>query len=240
MPRSSFVTTFMVPEIPALNWPLLEQAAGLTFSETQRAALQGALHRFLRNRKQYTTTPSTKRVTRKLASIHTHATALANLLRLSPNNDLRDESQVSLHHTVMSNLPRHIDPRQLARDLTHLAVGAKLAIARVHRQRGRAPEDALRQLIYEWHAVYRAAGGKRRGCSWNVQASKCTGPFLSMLADALQQAATSGQHALPPEVIRKSCSQLGDTIRSIPWKELTREPERLSWEEGTGENRPET
>jgi hypothetical protein len=247
MPRNAYTISFNAPELSALDWKQLERVSPLTFTETQRAQLLAALNKYLESLYRRHFMADTRVVRAHITRIQTHAKALVKDLRL-PVKEHRSSLELEHDSHVLEAVLGEIfpfdlvDPKTLARTLNQLDINATVWLGnqRKESQRGRAPADGLRQLICAWHAVYRAAGGTRRGCSWNVQASKCKGPFLALLVVALRQAASSPEHSLPPEWVRIPRNRLGDEIRKMPMEELTREPQLLSWEEVAGENRPET
>jgi hypothetical protein len=206
VPRYPFAACIMVPDVVDLDWPPLERAARLTFSEGQRAQLLKALNRFIADILWQQLTPSVKDVTRTLESIHKYADALSHLLRLRTS----DKDQTNLHFAVLGELPVHLDVHRLVRDLMALSVGTQVAITRIRQQaqRGRSRQESLRALIRAWHAVYRQAGGKAKGYSWSYE-SHYEGPFLDLLERGLAQAALACPAAQFPR------SGLAQAIKSV-------------------------
>jgi hypothetical protein len=80
MPRSFFGGSYMVPDAPNFNWESLESASGLNFTETQRAVLVDAMHRYLRYLTAQRTAVQIKDVKHRCEGILKHARALEDLL----------------------------------------------------------------------------------------------------------------------------------------------------------------
>jgi hypothetical protein len=230
MPRNAYTISFNSPDLSTLDWTRLERVSRLTFTETQRAQLLAALNKYLESLYRRHFMADTRAVRAHITRMQAHAKALVKDLRHQVKETMSREQIEHGSHVLEAVLGEIfpfelVDPKTLDRALNQLALNATVWLENQHKesQPGRAPADGLRQLICAWHAVYREAGGTRRGCSWNVQASKCKGPFLALLVVALRQAACSPEHSLPPEWVRIPRNRLGDKIREIPMEELTRE-----------------
>jgi hypothetical protein len=189
MPRTFFGGTYMVPDPPEFNWEPLERAAGLTFTEPQRAELIRAMHYYIGRLTSQSVAATTKDVKQRCERIYTRTRALRQALSFSPKLASNAEYQHNLQFAVCSQFPETIDFDAYIHALVRLEGGAKLALRRVREQgqTGRQDKEHLDDMVRAWHAVYRDAGGSGLGYTRSGGAKKAQGPFLDLVDTALQQ-----------------------------------------------------
>jgi hypothetical protein len=205
MPGSFFAGSCNPPDPPDFHWERLERASGLTFTESQRTALVGTMHRYLRYLEMQRAAAETKDVRRRLEGIHRHASALVDLLRLHIKNAPSDDYEINLNQAVWGSLDINIDPNIYIRLLIQLRLAGTKALTRLREegQPGREDKTALDTTIRAWHDVYTQAGGVGRGCTRSGGSSQAKGPFLDLIDGAFQQLLASQrdsplQHDIPP------------------------------------------
>jgi hypothetical protein len=193
MSKYPFGASYNAPDIPDLDWAVLESVSALTFTEPQRTILIKALHRYLVNRAEYQATSSMKDVQRRLTQIHTHATALKDLLRLHHTDKSDVDEQMNLLQAVFGQFPIWMDRNTLLHQLIILVKNTEVTLKDLCKvgQRGRPRQESLRVMIKAWYTVYREAGGRGVGCWWSVDSSEFQGPFLELLYDAQKQVANT-------------------------------------------------
>jgi hypothetical protein len=214
MSKYPFGASYNVPEMPDLDWTVLESVSALSFTEAQRITLITALNRHLINRTEYHATSTMKAVQRRLAQIHTHATVLERLLRLRPSDKSSIDEQMNLLQAVFGLFPIHMDRRTIAQQLTVLTRNTEVALNELRQegQRGRPRQEGLRVLIDAWHTVYREAGGRGVGCSWSVDSSEFQGPFLDLLYVAREQVTDAFGEAFSLKMFPRSKDALAQMI----------------------------
>jgi hypothetical protein len=215
MPKYPFGANYNVLEIPDLDWSTLESVSDLSFTESQRRALITTLHRYLINCAEYHATSTMKAVQHRLTQIHTHATALRDLVLLRPTNESSIDEESNLLQAAFGSLPIFIDRTILARQLVILSKNAEVVLENLRHegQRGRPRQEGLRVMIKKWHTTYREAGGLGLGCSWNVDSLEFQGPFLELVYGALRQVANMLGNAPFLKTLPRSKDGLAQMIR---------------------------
>ena len=214
MPKYPFGANYNVPEIPDLDWVILESVSALSFTEPQRMALIAHLHRYLINLAEHHATSSMKAVQRRLAKIHTHATVLRELVLLHPTNQSSIDEESNLLQAVFGSMPIFIDRTILVRQLTILSKNAEAVLKdlRGEGQSGAPLQEGLRVMITKWHTVYQQAGGQGVGCGWAEDSSEYQGLFLDLVYVALRQVADTFGNAPFLKRLPRSKDGLAQTI----------------------------
>ncbi len=185
---------YVVPnirELETLDFPALEETAGVRFGRMHRERILDLINRYLQESDMQSETPPDAEIRIRMEKVARAANDLAELL-----SDSSYEEQCFLAHCWPGGKTSPQQARSLLRDLEEQAKAVASAISPT---RGRRRDSALTELIRGIHRVWIHSGGKGLGANYDTNTDSPSGRFLSFLRLILKEA---GQDQKPAGLLK--------------------------------------